>query len=154
MNTSRAVAAGLIATASMTALLLIEPAVGLPEIAIGQLLSTSLSVTTAHLPVGPATGWAIHFAVGVVWALIYARVLAGRLPGSPLLRGMLFGTMVFLLAQVLFMPLVGAGFFSRGQPSMLAGGLLGHLVYGSVLGWIYGGAPEMPPVLSPASASR
>ena len=143
MNTSRAIAAGLIATASMTALLLIEPAVGLPEIAIGQLLSTSLSVTTAHLSIGPAMGWATHFLVGVAWALVYAGVVLTRLPGTPLVRGLLYGVLVFLLAQALFMPLVGAGFFSRGDPSTLAGGLLGHLVYGGVLGWIYGSAPDL-----------
>ena len=138
MNVTRAVAAGVIATASMTALLLIEPAVGLPEIAIGQLLSTSLSFTTAHLSVGPAVGWLIHFVVGSLWAIVYAGVMLVRLPGPPLARGLLYGFVVFLLAQSLLMPLVGAGFFSRGDPSTLAGGLLGHLVYGGVLGWVYG----------------
>jgi uncharacterized membrane protein YagU involved in acid resistance len=150
MNVGRAVAAGLIATASMTALLLIEPAVGLPEIAIGQLLSTSLSVTTAHLSIGPAMGWVAHFLIGVAWALAYAGIVLPRLPGSPLVRGLLYGALVFLLAQALLLPLVGAGFFSRGDPSMLAGGLLGHLVYGGVLGWIYGGAADVKSALTTA----
>lgn len=139
MNVTRAVATGVIATASMTALLLIEPAVGLPEIAIGQLLSTSLSLTTALSSAGPAMGWVVHFGVGVLWALLYAAFVMAKLPGSPVVRGLLYGAIVFLLAQALLLPLVGAGFFSRGDPSMLAGGLLGHLVYGSVLGWVYGG---------------
>lgn len=138
MNVARAVAAGVIATASMTALLLIEPAIGLPEIAIGQLLSTSLSLTAAHSSAGPAVGWLIHFGVGSLWALVYAGVLLGRLPGSPLVRGLVYGALVFLLAQALLLPLVGAGFFSRGDFSMLIGGLLGHLAYGGVLGWVYG----------------
>jgi len=142
MNVTRAVATGLIATASMTALLLIEPAIGLPEIAIGQLLSTSLSLTTALSSAGPAVGWVVHFVVGVLWALAYAAVIMTRLPGSPLVRGLLYGALVFLLAQALLLPLVGAGFFSRGDPSMLAGGLIGHLVYGGVLGWVYGGAGD------------
>jgi hypothetical protein len=40
------------------------------------------------------------------------------------------------------MPVVGGGFFSRGDPELLAGSLLGHLVYGAVVGWTYGGVGE------------
>ncbi len=143
MRTAHVVPVGLIATAAMTALLLIEPSVGLPQIAIGQLLSTSLSLSTAHLTLGPGVGWALHFLVGSVWALLYARV-ADRLPGGALARGLCFGGLLFLLAQALFMPLVGGGFFSRGSPALLAGSLLGHLVYGGVLGWVLGLPGETP----------
>lgn len=136
MNLTRVVAAGAIATATMTTLLLIEPAVGLPEIAIGQLLSSSLSLPTARLSVGPAGGWLIHFLVGIGWAIVYSGVVGPRLRGSPLLRGLTFGILVFVVGQALFLPLVGAGFFSRGNPAMLTGSLLGHLVFGGVLGWI------------------
>lgn len=137
MNAARAVAAGLIATASMTALLLIEPSVGLPQIAIGQILSTSLALASAHLSLGAAGGWVVAFLVGVVFALIYAGVFAGRLPGGPFPRGVLYGIMVFLLAQVVFMPAVGGGFFSRGDAHLLLGSLLGHVVYGGVMGYVY-----------------
>jgi hypothetical protein len=37
------------------------------------------------------------------------------------------------------MPLVGGGVFSHGDVELLAGSLVGHLVYGGVIGWIYGG---------------
>lgn len=142
MNASRAAAAGLIGTGVMTALLLIEPSVGLPTIAIGQILSTSLGLASAHLPSGPAVGWLIHFLIGTLLALLYAGLLRRRLPGSPLLSGLLFGALVFLVAQLVFMPLVGGGVFSGGQLDLLAGSLLGHLVYGGVTGWVYGAAPE------------
>jgi uncharacterized membrane protein YagU involved in acid resistance len=138
MNASRAAAAGLIATGVMTALLLIEPSIGLPMIAIGQVLSTSLGLASAHLAVGPAIGWVIHFVIGTLLALIYAAVLAHRLPGTPLGRGMIYGVLVFVVAQLAFMPLVGGGLFSRGDVQLLIGSLLGHLVYGGVTGWIYG----------------
>jgi len=136
----------------MTALLLIEPAVGLPEIAIGQLLSSSLSYTTAVLSAGPALGWLLHFLVGIAWALLYAWVLLVRLPGTSLVRGLLYGGMVFLLAQIVLMPLVGAGFFSRGDVPTLVGSLLGHLVYGGVLGWIYGAPGPAELAARPGSA--
>jgi uncharacterized membrane protein YagU involved in acid resistance len=150
MHAGRAAAAGVIATASMTALLLIEPAVGLPEIAIGQLLS-SLSWTSV-LGAGPAFGWLLHFLVGIAWALLYAGVVLAWLPGRPFTRGMLYGGLAFLIAQVALMPMVGAGFFSRWDLRTLVGSLLGHLVYGGVLGWVYGttGPTEPPPRPRPA----
>lgn len=138
MNATRAIAAGLIGTASMTALLLVEPSVGLPAIAIGQILSTALGLASAYLTIGPAVGWSIHFLVGVAFALVYAGVFDQRLPGGALARGAIYGVLVFVLAQLVFMPLVGGGVFSRGDPQMIAGSLLGHLVYGGVVGWIYG----------------
>ena len=138
MNPTRAAAAGLIGTAVMTTLLLIEPSVGLPQIAMGQILSTSLGSTSAHLPNGPAVGWLINFLMGAVMALVYARFIVRVLPGNALARGAIFGVIVFVLAQVTFMPLVGGGVFSNGDLELLAGSLLGHLVYGASMGWIYG----------------
>ena len=141
MNTARAAAAGLIATAAMTALLLVEPSVGLPKIAIGQILSSSLGLASARLASGPVLGWIIHFIIGTLLALLYAAVFDRRLPGGAFARGLMYGGLVFVAAQVLFMPLVGGGFFSRGDGQLLAGSLLGHLVYGGLTGWIYGGSP-------------
>jgi uncharacterized membrane protein YagU involved in acid resistance len=139
MNAARATAAGLVGTGVMTALLLVEPSVGLPKIAMGQVLSTSLGAASAHLAIGPAVGWVLHFAIGMMLALAYAAYFDGRLPGTPLTRGMLYGVLVFVAAQLVFMPLVGGGVFSRGDAELLAGSLLGHLVYGGLTGWIYGG---------------
>lgn len=138
MNAPRAAAAGFIGTAAMTALLLVEPSVGLPKIAIGQILSTSLGLASAYSATGPALGWIIHFVVGMALALLYAGALARRLPGPVLLRGALFGILVFVVAQLVFMPLVGGGVFSGGDLELIAGSLLGHLVYGGLVGWIYG----------------
>jgi uncharacterized membrane protein YagU involved in acid resistance len=83
-------------------------------------------------------GWAIHFLVGAAFALLYAGVFERRLPGTGLARGAIYGVLVFVLAQLVFMPLVGGGVFSRGDLQMITGSLLGHLVYGGIVGWIYG----------------
>ena len=139
MNGGRAAVAGLVATAGMTALLLVEPSVGLPKIAMGQVLASSLGFTTAHLDAGPALGWVLHFAIGGALALIYAVAFERRLPGPGVMRGMLYGLLVFLVAQVVFMPLIGGGLFSRGDPELITGSLLGHLLYGAILGWGYHG---------------
>ena len=138
MNASRAAVAGLIGTAAMTALLLVEPSIGLPKIAMGQVLSTSLGLTTAHLSIGPALGWVLHFLIGMGLAVIYAAVFDRRLPGTAVVRGLVYGALVFVVAQVVFMPLVGGGVFSRGDSELLAGSLLGHLLYGGVVAWTYG----------------
>jgi uncharacterized membrane protein YagU involved in acid resistance len=140
MRTARAVAAGMVGTAAMTALLLIEPSVGLPKIAMGQVVSTSLGLASASLTIGPVIGWVLHFLVGIVLAVVYAAFLSSRLPGSTLVRGLLYGTLIFLVAQIVFIPLAGMGLFSRGEPELLVGSLLGHLVYGGLTSWIYGHA--------------
>lgn len=137
MNAKRATAAGVIGTAVITALWQVEPAIGLPRIAVGHILSTFMAVSVAHLNVGIAGGWVVHFIVGILLALLYAGVFAERLPGSPIWRGATYGVLVFILAQALFMPLVGGGFFSRGDVELLLGSLLGHIAYGIVVGWIY-----------------
>jgi uncharacterized membrane protein YagU involved in acid resistance len=131
----------------MTALWLIEPRIGLAQLAVGDILSSLLAVATAYASLGPALGWALHFAVGIILAFLYAVQFARRLPGSPATRGMLYGIGIFIVAQLVFMPLVGAGFFSRGDPAMLLGSLVGHLVYGGVVGLICG-----LPVAAPSSA--
>jgi hypothetical protein len=131
-------AGGIIGTAVMTGLMLTGPILGVPRLAIGELLSTLLAVSVAHLPIGPAAGWAIHAAFGIALGLVYAGFFATRLPGRPGMRGAIYGVLVFLVAQLVFMPLVGAGLFSRGDVPMILGSLIGHLVYGGLLGAIYG----------------
>ncbi|HLB55430.1 MAG TPA: DUF6789 family protein [Gemmatimonadales bacterium] len=144
INVQRAALAGLAGTAVMTGLWYIEPKIGLAQLAVGNILSSLLAVVTAYASVGPAVGWAIHFAVGVILAWGYAAGFARRLPGPPMVRGMVYGLLVFSIAQAVFMPLVGGGVFSRGDPQLLMGSLLGHLVYGGVVGAIYGATPPAP----------
>lgn len=149
MNAKRATAAGVIGTAVITALWQVEPAIGLPRIAVGHILSTFMAVSVAHLNVGIVGGWVVHFIVGILLALLYAGVFAERLPGSPIRRGATYGVLVFILAQALFMPLVGGGFFSRGDVELLLGSLLGHIAYGIVVGWIY----DLPSATARATAA-
>ncbi len=137
MDARRATAAGAIGTGVMTALWLVEPSIGLPKIAVGQILGTFMSVSVAHLDVGSAGGWTIHLAVGIALALLYASIFDARLPGSSVMRGAMYGTIVFVVAQLVFMPLVGAGVFARGDVQMILGSLVGHLAYGVVVAWIY-----------------
>lgn len=156
MNVKRATAAGVLGTAAITALWQVEPAIGLPRIAVGHILSTFMAVSVAHLNVGIAGGWVVHFIVGILLALLYAGAFAERLPGAPVWRGATYGIFVFVLAQVVFMPLVGGGFFSRGDVELLIGSVIGHIAYGIVVGWIYdlpSAAARPLPAQSPRATS-
>jgi uncharacterized membrane protein YagU involved in acid resistance len=149
MNAKRAVAAGVIATAVMTSLLLVEPSIGLPRIAIGVILSSVMSAVSSHAAIGAFWGWVLDVLLGIVFALVYAGYLVKRLPGGAFVRGLLFGCMVFVLAQLVFAPMTGTGVFSNGDLELLAGGLLGHLVFGGVLGYVYGEGDAPSPQLAP-----
>lgn len=82
-----------------------------------------------------ALGWAVHLLIGVVLAVIYGFV-AGRLPGPPPVRGALFALAPWLLAQ-------GMGAMMPGgfTAAAVSGSLIGHLVYGAVVGAMYGPIP-------------
>ena len=136
MNAGRAVAAGLGGTAAMTMLMLAAPLMGLPPMPVGEMLG-------GFLHIGAAAGWAMHFAIGAMLAVFYAAVLAQRLKGPAAARGMVYGVAVFLLAQLVVMPMMGAGVFSGGNVLMIMGSLMGHLVYGGIVGAGYGSAPAL-----------
>ena len=134
MSIQRAVVAGLSGTAVMTLLMLMAPLMGMPEMSIGAMLGSFLGV-------GTAIGWAMHFMIGTVLAVIFGAVFAARLPGPAAARGALYGVLVFFVAQLVVVPLMGAGVFSGGSIPMIMGSLMGHLVYGGVLGGVYGSVP-------------
>jgi len=134
------VTAGLVGTAAMTMLMLAAPLMGLPKMLIGEMLGSFLRI-------GSVAGWAMHLVIGLILATIYTTWVASRLPGAPALRGALYGFSVFLVAQVVVSPMIGGGVFSEGNAAMIAGSLMGHLVYGSVVGGLCGrvGASEAAP---------
>jgi uncharacterized membrane protein YagU involved in acid resistance len=82
-------------------------------------------------------GWAGHLMIGIVLALAYAKVFLARLPGPTVARGSLFSLAPWLLAQVMVMPMMGMPLFS-GSIAMAGGSLIGHLMYGAVLGGVAG----------------
>ncbi len=132
VNVGRGIVAGAIGTAAITMLMLGAPLMGMPKMPIGDMLGTFLHI-------GSAAGWAMHVVVGLTLALIYAAWFAARLPGGPAVSGAIYGLGVFLVAQLVVMPMMGGGVFSGGNLPMIMGSLMGHLVYGALVGAIYGG---------------
>lgn len=126
-----AVVAGLVGTAVMTILMLAAPMMGMPPMPIGEMLG-------GFLGIGTVAGWVMHFIIGAMLAIVYAALFASRLPGPPAARGVLYGVLPFLAAQVAVMPMMGGAVFSGGDLKMIAGSLMGHLVYGALVGATYG----------------
>lgn len=90
-----------------------------------------------------ALGMAAHIMLGVfVFPLIYTILVFRLLPGGPLVKGMTWGLILWLIAETMVMPMAGAGFFMSeigGMKAVMAA-LMGHLVYGGLLGVITGRA--------------
>ena len=86
-------------------------------------------------------GFGMHLMIGIVLLSAGFALFSKYLPTSnPVIKGLLFGVIVWLIAQSVVMPMMGAGLFSSNLPQgmMLAvGSLLGHLLYGGVVGLVY-----------------
>lgn len=135
----RAVLAGLGATGAMTIGAMVGPLLGLPPMDVPGMLAGFLGKTLGAAFGPPLVGWGLHFTIGLMFAFGYVPA-AERLPGPPAVRGALYGLLPFLLAQLIVMPMMGAGVFAlaTGSLAVAATSLLGHLVYGAVLGALYG----------------
>ena len=93
----------------------------------------------AHmLGTSESIGLMMHFMVGtIVFPIGYLLIGYSRLPGSGWLRGLLFLIPIYLIAMIVVMPMAGKGIFFHSMPmSMVA--LMGHMVYGIILGIIVG----------------
>ena len=136
MNThptfARAALGGFIGTLVMTMMMyVVAPMMGL-HMDIAALLGSMLGGSWS-------AGLMMHFVNGtVIFPAIYAYALYAHLPGSPAIRGTIWGVVLWLIAQTMVMPMMGAGFFSSAMGGAMAamGSLIGHILYGSLLGVI------------------
>ena len=130
IKTGRAVVGGVAGTAAMTAVgLWAAPMMGIPPMNPATMLAGAMGGNAA-------LGWMAHLMIGIILALGYALV-APFLAGAPALRGALYALAPFLVAQVIVMPMMGMPVFS-GSVSLAMGSLIGHLVYGMIIGAVYG----------------
>jgi len=132
----RAAVAGIVGTAVMTVVgVWVAPMMGMPPMNPADMLAGAMGGATV-------LGWVAHFMIGTILAVIYA-VAAPFLPGPPPIRGAIYGVAPFLLAQIAVLPMMGMPLFS-GSAVMAVGSLIGHLVYGAVVGTIYGPVRATP----------
>ncbi len=91
-------------------------------------------------------GLLLHLVSGsVLFPLGYLAVALHDVPGSPVLKGMLWAGLLWGVTESLLAPLLGAAVFSAalgGLPAALRA-LAGYLVYGATLGGLVGApAPQ------------
>ena len=79
-----------------------------------------------------------HFVTGtVVFPIAYLILGIRHLPGPAWLRGAIFMIPLYLIAMAVVMPLLGQGFFFGSPPKAMVA-LIGHVVFGLVMGAIIG----------------
>lgn len=126
---------------------------------VGTLMMSLMMQFAAPMPVGQpmdiaamlgnmmgnnyAMGMTAHIMLGaLVFPLLYAALGYRLLPGTPVIKGMAWGFILWLIAETMVMPMAGAGFFMSeigGMKAVMAA-LMGHLFYGGLLGVIAGRA--------------
>ena len=136
-NLTKAILGGLVGTVMMTMMMrFVAPLMlGHPMDIAGMLANMMGGVR--------AVGMAAHLMNGVViFPLVYTFLVFRYLPGPPLLRGVIWGAVLWVVAEAMIMPMAGAGFFSSeiGGTKAAAAALMGHLAYGALLGYIAGTA--------------
>jgi hypothetical protein len=86
-------------------------------------------------------GMVLNLIVGLVWAVIYGRFAEPALSGPGWRKGIMFSIVPWLLSLVVFFPVMGVGLFGMdldAGPLPVLGNLIVHLVYGAVLGIMFG----------------
>lgn len=130
---TRAIFGGFVGTLVMTLMMyFVSPVLMGMKMDIAQMLGSMLGGSWM-------LGMMMHFVNGgIIFPLVFAFVLYRWLPGTPTLKGVAWGAVLWLMAQVIVMPMMGGGLFSSAMGGMMAavGSLIGHLVYGGLLGMI------------------
>ena len=137
-NIWKAIAGGFIGTVMLTLMMrFVAPMMGVRMDIVGKLGEMTHT--------GMAGGLFMHFLNGtVIFPLIYVYLLYRWLPGTPWQKGLLWGLILWLGLETVMVPMMGGGIFSTEMGGMKAvmAALIGHLVYGVLLGAI-AGAPAV-----------
>jgi hypothetical protein len=133
-----AIVAGSTGRMAMILLIYLGPFLGLPRIDAVSLLG---SLAVPDKPSAVTLGGAIHFSLGVVFALLYAAFWSVGLGSPTWYWGLLFGTVHGLLVLFLLFVVMRMGphlsSHSFDQVAVMIAILLNHIVYGVVVAVIY-----------------
>jgi len=142
----RSMIAGFAATVVLSLLMMLKSAMGMmPQLDVIAMLG---GMSERMMGVGGAgVAWLIHFLIGtVLWGVLFA-LLHDVLPGTgPIVKGISFGVLAWLLMMILPMPMAGAGFFGMAMGMMApVMTLVLHVIWGAVLGAVFRMLPGAPP---------
>ena len=131
-NIPAGIIAGLVATAALSALMMLKAQMGvLPGLDVIALLA-------AIMGTGSATGWVLHFLIGAGYGVLFSRISRSDTFRGAIAKGILLGLVGWVAMMVLLTPVMGKGLFGLAMPSEtmlvpLATFML-HVIFGAVLG--------------------
>jgi len=145
MNVFGALVAGFIGTVVISMVMAMAPKMGMPKMNIVGMLGTMFGKPNRIL------GWMMHFMMGIVFALIYAFLWSLGIGSSTWVYGLILGAIHWLIVGMAMgmMPMMHAGIKSgevkapglwmtnNGGMMAFMGGLIGHMVFGLVVVFIY-----------------
>lgn len=130
---------GVLATYVLLALAVWNKSLGMPRLDFGKAM-TMMTFGESYEGREPPY-FAGHFIVymnGIFFALLYTSVVAHYLPGPPLLKGAIWGAILWFVSGVFYVPFVlKEGFFLSHIHKMawFASGIV-HGAFGLVIGWL------------------
>ncbi len=147
MNILGAIIAGIIGTLVMTMVMMAAPQMGMPKMDIVGMLGSMFSAKSNRM-----LGMVMHFMMGVIFAIVYALLWNAGIGTVGLLWGAVFGAGHWLVTGVMMggMSMMHAGvkagtvnapgLFMTNNGGMMAfiGGLMGHVIFGLVVAFVYG----------------
>jgi hypothetical protein len=133
----KTVVVGLIATFTMTMTGFWQSGLGLAAIDVGAMITGSMTAAHPDAPYTLVAGNLVHFANGVMLALVWVAFLQKRVPGNWIVQGLIYAFLTTLAAWVVVAPLAfGVGLFFANTPApgrmMLATAAV-HVAYGVTL---------------------
>jgi len=146
MNILSAVIAGAVASLVFSIVLAMAPRMGMPRMDIVSLLGSMFSAKSNQ-----ALGWMMHLMMGIVFALVYAFLWSSGISGATWVGGLIFGAVQWLVVGMVMgmMPMMHVGIKSgavkapglwmtnNGGLMAFMGGLVGHMVFGTVIALSY-----------------
>jgi hypothetical protein len=125
------IVAGLIATAVLSALMLLKGMMGvMPDLDV-------IAMIAGMMGAGAMMGWIAHFMIGAIYGLVFAQIAGHGTTGAAVMRGVGLGVVGWLVMMIVLMPMAGGGMFGLAMPSgMMApvATLMLHVIFGAVLG--------------------
>ena len=146
MNLFAAIVAGLIGTVIISMVMVMAPKMGLPKMAIWDLLGSMFNKDGNAI-----LGWTLHLMMGIAFAIIYAWLWSIGIGAATVRGGLVFGAAHWLVVGLVMagMPMLHAGIkagtvtapgaYMTGAGGVMGfmGGLVGHLLFGLVVALVY-----------------
>lgn len=78
-------------------------------------------------------GWLVHLVISAIFGVVYGLVAK---EAWGVVQGLIYGAILWVFGPLIVMPaMMGMPLFMVNQGSLAS--LMGHLIYGAVLGWVF-----------------